>query len=85
MSDSYSTHMQVKLKYLENTKIELAVSSKSEKVGTLNRKHANYDIWSVGNDDEQPVGGEEIKALACLLPRKTKKGKLYRGEYDFLS
>jgi hypothetical protein len=72
----------VKPKYLENAKVELPSSSKSARIGTLNRKHATYDIWSVGdNDDDQPVGGEEIKGLSCLLPKKSKNGKLFRGDH----
>lgn len=33
----------------------------------------------MGDSDDQPVGGEELKGLSCLLPRKKKKGKLYPG------
>lgn len=60
-------------------KLDVPSSSQSARIGSLNRKHATYDIWSVGDDDNQPVGGEEIKELTCLLPRK-KKVKLYQGE-----
>ncbi|KAF8955562.1 hypothetical protein BDZ97DRAFT_1856886 [Flammula alnicola] len=67
----------VKPKYLENLKVEVPSSSKSACIGTIKRKHTTFDIWSVGNDDSQPIGGEEIKSLSCLLPRKSKKGKLY--------
>ncbi|RDB19192.1 hypothetical protein Hypma_013644 [Hypsizygus marmoreus] len=67
----------VKPKYLENTKIEVPPSKKSMRTGTLGRKHATFDIWTVGEDDDQDLGGEEIRSLSCLLPRKSKKGKLY--------
>lgn len=80
---------QVKPKYLENAQLHIASSSKekSGRIGALHRKHTTYDIWSVGEDgldnedDELPIGGEEIKALTCLLPRKTKKGRLYQGKH----
>lgn len=73
--------MQVKPKYLENMKIQLPPSSSSStRVGTLDRKHTSYDIWNVGDDnDDQPVVGEELKGLSCLLPRKSEKGKLFLG------
>ncbi|KAF9480892.1 hypothetical protein BDN70DRAFT_856166 [Pholiota conissans] len=68
----------VKPKYLENIKVDIPSSSKSARIGTLTRKHMSYDIWSVGDDaDNLPTGGEEIKSLSCLLPRKGKKGALY--------
>lgn len=54
--------------------------SENATVGTLNRKHVSYDIWSLGdNTGEQSVGGEEIRGISCLLPRKKKNGKLYKG------
>ena len=55
-----------------------SASSQTACIGTLNRKYSSFDIWSVGEGDE-PVGGEEIKSLSCLLPRKGKKGELYPG------
>ncbi|GLB35591.1 putative DNA-directed RNA polymerase I subunit RPA34.5 [Lyophyllum shimeji] len=67
----------VKPKYLESMTIQVPPASKTTRTGTLNRKHATFDIWSVGEDDEDGGGGEEIKSLSCLLPRKSKKGKLY--------
>jgi hypothetical protein len=80
----------VKPKYLETAQLEFPSgakrdSAKSAKLGMLQRKHIGYDIWSVGDDEpeELPVAGEEIKGLSCLLPRKSKKGKLYAGEYNF--
>ncbi|KAF6758224.1 hypothetical protein DFP72DRAFT_888419 [Ephemerocybe angulata] len=69
----------VKAKYLEGAKIADVSSTKSMKVGTVKRKHATFDVWSVGSEraDDSPVAGEEIRSLSCLLPRKKKKGKLY--------
>ncbi|KAJ7765762.1 hypothetical protein B0H16DRAFT_1524299 [Mycena metata] len=76
----------VKPKYLETAQLELSGPSKrdsrkSAKMGMLQRKHVAYDIWSVGDDvpEELPIGGEEVKGLSCLLPRKSKKGKLYNA------
>ncbi|KAF8162749.1 hypothetical protein B0H34DRAFT_692810 [Crassisporium funariophilum] len=73
----------VKPKYLENIKVDFASSSRSKIVGTLKRKVVTFDIWSVGDDDSQPVGGEELKSLSCLLPRKSKKGGLYPAPKPF--
>ncbi|KAJ7491038.1 hypothetical protein FB451DRAFT_1124651 [Mycena latifolia] len=74
----------VKPKYLETAQLEIPAtakrdSKKSAKLGMLQRKHVAYDIWSVGDDEpaELPIGGEEVKGLSCLLPRKSKKGRLY--------
>jgi len=41
----------------------------------------NFDLWALDEeeDSQNPVGGGEIKAISCLLPRKKKKGKLYPG------
>ncbi|KAJ3506952.1 hypothetical protein NLJ89_g6571 [Agrocybe chaxingu] len=67
----------IKPKHLVNLEVDVPSSSKSSCIGTLQRKHAAFDLWSVGDDDSQPIGGEEIKSLECLLPRKSKKGKLF--------
>lgn len=60
---------------------------KNVRVGTLARKHATFDVWSLGekadeedDNDGADVGGEEIKSLSCLLPRKSKNGNLYPGK-----
>ncbi|KAG5641147.1 hypothetical protein DXG03_005886 [Asterophora parasitica] len=73
----------VKPKYIENTTLELPPTTKSARTGTLNRKHATFDIWSVGEDDEHGIGGEEIKSVSCLLPRKSQKGKLFPAPKPF--
>ncbi|KAF7359109.1 hypothetical protein MSAN_01252400 [Mycena sanguinolenta] len=74
----------VKPKHLETAQLGFPPGAKrdgkkSAKLGMLQRKHVAYDIWSVGDDEpeELPITGEEIKDLSCLLPRKSKKGKLY--------
>jgi hypothetical protein len=78
----------VKPKYLENLQLDKPISSVSPQsalVGILKRKHMTFDIWSVGDGDDQPVGGEELKDLSCLLPRKKKNGKLYPGMSSLLN
>ncbi|KIM49608.1 hypothetical protein M413DRAFT_438785 [Hebeloma cylindrosporum] len=67
----------VKPKHLEGISIDIPSSSKSARIGTIQRKRTTFDIWSVGDDQTHLVGGEELKSLSCLLPRKSKKGKLY--------
>ncbi|KAG6897873.1 hypothetical protein C0992_009671 [Termitomyces sp. T32_za158] len=75
----------IKPKYLENTTLGgLRSAKQSARVGTLDRKHATFDIWSVGEDggwdggeQDVSIGGEEIKSLSCLLPRKSKNGTLF--------
>ncbi|KAF5349666.1 hypothetical protein D9756_008960 [Leucocoprinus leucothites] len=58
----------------------------TSRIGALKRKHTSYDIWSLGDEDTNNeagsssivnVGGEELRSLTCLLPRKSKNGKLY--------
>ena len=36
-------------------------------------------MWSLGDDDAEAVGGDELRAVSCLLPRRKKNGKLYQG------
>ncbi|KJA21031.1 hypothetical protein HYPSUDRAFT_55692 [Hypholoma sublateritium FD-334 SS-4] len=67
----------IKPKHLDKLEVTFSTSSQTACIGTLNRKYSSFDIWSIGDGDEQPVGGEEIKSLSCLLPRKGKKGEFY--------
>ncbi|KAF7305228.1 hypothetical protein MKEN_01238000 [Mycena kentingensis (nom. inval.)] len=73
----------LKPKHLESAQLKLPSSDadKTAKLGMIQRKHVAYDVWSVGKDvpEELPIGGEEVKGLSCLLPRKSKKGRLYAG------
>ncbi len=75
----YSRNAQIKPKHLDKVEVTFSASSQTACIGTLNRKYSSFDIWSMGEGDEQPVGGEEIKSLSCLLPRKGKRGELYPG------
>jgi len=77
----------IRPKNIENLKLDYPPSSpQSVRVGQFERKHAKYDVWSLGegsrevdNDEavSEFVGGEELKDLVCLLPRKRKDGKLF--------
>ncbi|EMD34327.1 hypothetical protein CERSUDRAFT_107531 [Gelatoporia subvermispora B] len=70
----------VKTKQLQGVKLELPPStSKGIRVGSVERRHNTYGVWSLGEDQAETVGGEEIKSLTCLLPRKQKGGKLYQA------
>lgn len=70
----------MKPKHLENMTIDMPSSSRTSCIGTLKRKYMTYDLWALGGRDSQnPVGGDEIKEISCLLPRKKKKGRLYLG------
>jgi hypothetical protein len=69
----------LKTKNLDGIDIDLPQSSRTARIGNVKRKHTTFDIWALGDGEEQPVGGEEIRGLSCLLPRKKKKGKLYQA------
>ncbi|THV06913.1 hypothetical protein K435DRAFT_960164 [Dendrothele bispora CBS 962.96] len=71
----------VKPKYLENLTLKVpSSSSKTTRSGVLPRKHVTFDLWHIGDtnaDEESAVaGGDEIKNISCLLPRKSKKGQM---------
>ncbi|KIK96680.1 hypothetical protein PAXRUDRAFT_825703 [Paxillus rubicundulus Ve08.2h10] len=66
----------IKAKHLEGLEIDPPSSSRTARVGSLTRKAATYDVWSVGDDDTEVVGGEELRGLSCLIPRTKKGGKL---------
>ncbi|KAG6883618.1 hypothetical protein C0993_005127 [Termitomyces sp. T159_Od127] len=87
----------IKPKYLENMMLEVHDGTKNKKnktkksktetarIGTLRRKHATFDIWSMpssasssfSSSDDTAIGGEETQSLSCLLPRKSRQGILY--------
>ncbi|KAI0792687.1 hypothetical protein C8Q75DRAFT_713833 [Abortiporus biennis] len=69
-----------------------STQKKSIKVGQIDRKHTSYDVWSLppsANDEDESmeahpeeeqdevIGGDEMKTLSCLLPRSKKGGKLF--------
>ncbi|KAJ7593446.1 hypothetical protein C8J56DRAFT_753191, partial [Mycena floridula] len=64
-----------KPRHLSSLKIQVPPSSSSStRVGTLERKNGSYDVWNVGDKDnsDQPVVGEELNGLSCLLPQDGK-------------
>ncbi|OBZ75065.1 hypothetical protein A0H81_04875 [Grifola frondosa] len=70
----------VKPKHLEDLKLDAPSTSKTSRIGSIDRKHTSYDVWSLGDHDEdESVGGEELRGLSCLLPRQKKGGKLYQA------
>lgn len=91
--------MQVKPKALESLSVDASAfpPGSSErthvKVGTMDRKNAKYDVWSIAEhsdtrnasspeydieSEESLIGGQEILGLQCLLPRRSN-GKLQLG------
>ncbi len=36
-------------------------------------------MWSLGDDGTEAVGGDELRAVSVLLPRRKKNGKLFQG------
>ncbi len=78
---------QITPKHLNNQQIPVPSSSHTQQVGTLSRKNATYNIWSVRPETFEtegrppaPAGGDETLGLTCLVPRKKKDSKLYTGE-----
>ncbi|GBE82795.1 hypothetical protein SCP_0411800 [Sparassis crispa] len=69
----------MKPKYLQDIKLDVPSSSKTTRIGSIDRKHTSYDVWSLGDDEIEGIGGEELKEFSCLLPRPRKGGKLYQA------
>jgi len=69
--------LQIKPKNLDGLEIDAPLPSRSGQVGSLSRKGTVYDIWSMGDEDTEFAGAEELRGLSCLLPRRKKAGKLY--------
>ena len=57
-------------------------SAKTARIGSLARKHATYDVWSLGEDSHETVGAEEVKNLSCMVPRKKRDGRLFPGTFS---
>lgn len=74
-------NIQLKMKHLDNLKLDTPTGSTSRaaRMGSLDRKSATYDVWSLGEEADSVVGAEEMKTLSCLAPRQKKRGKLYLG------
>jgi hypothetical protein len=75
--------VQIKPKHFNDAIFDAPSSSSStHTLGQVKRKHEIYDLWSLGDRDDGDVdhgqiGGDEMMGLSCLLPRKSKNGKLY--------
>ncbi|KAF9653233.1 hypothetical protein BDM02DRAFT_3087468 [Thelephora ganbajun] len=74
----------IKPKHLNDAVFDAPSSSSTHTLGQVKRKHETYDLWSLGDRDDNDVdhdqiGGDEMKGFSCLLPRKSKGGKLYIG------
>ncbi|TCD64680.1 hypothetical protein EIP91_003794 [Steccherinum ochraceum] len=67
----------IKPKHLESLQLDAPTSSVTGRMGSFEKRHVQYDVWNLGDDKDEHVGGEELKNLTCLLPRKRKGGKLY--------
>jgi hypothetical protein len=88
LSSEISLCVQIKPKHLNDAVFDAPSSSSTHTLGQVKRKHETYDLWSLGdrgdNDvDRDQIGGDEMKGLSCLLPRKSKDGKLYLGKFFF--
>lgn len=59
-------------------------SSGTGRLGSFMKKSVDYDIWHLGDNAQEVIGGEELKNLTCLVPRKKKGGKLYAGMFELL-
>ncbi|KAF9784357.1 hypothetical protein BJ322DRAFT_981432, partial [Thelephora terrestris] len=74
----------IKPKHLNDAVFNAPSSSSTHTLGQIKRKHETYDLWSLGDRgaddvDRDQIGGDEMNALSCLLPRKSKDGKLHLG------
>ncbi|KAJ3488566.1 hypothetical protein NLI96_g2757 [Meripilus lineatus] len=67
-----------KPKILESLSLDKPTSSKrTARIGAIQRKHTSYDVWSIGDELNEYVGGDEVKSLEPLLPQSSKGNKLY--------
>ncbi|KAI0355091.1 hypothetical protein OH77DRAFT_1590047 [Trametes cingulata] len=74
----------LKPKYLEGAKLELSsTATKTVRVGSIDRKSATYDVWNLGEDEADVVGGEELRGVSALLPRSKHGGKLFQAPKPF--
>lgn len=71
-------------KHLNDAIFNAPSSSSTHTLGQVRRKHETYDLWCLGDRDENDVdrdqiGGDEMKSLSCLMPQKSKDGTLRLG------
>ncbi|EGN96400.1 hypothetical protein SERLA73DRAFT_154727 [Serpula lacrymans var. lacrymans S7.3] len=62
----------VKSKYLNGLKVDLPSSSKCSKIGNITSKNAVHDLYSIGEGENDLIGGEELRDISCLVPRTPK-------------
>ena len=54
-------------------------ANRTARLGSLERKAAAYDVWLVGDEPSDLVAAEELKNLSLVVPRRTKRGRLFSG------
>ncbi|KAH9857526.1 hypothetical protein C2E23DRAFT_865355 [Lenzites betulinus] len=70
----------LKPKYLQEAKLESSSSpSKTARIGSIDRKSTTYDVWNLGEDEADAIGGEELLGVSALLPRSKHSGKLFQA------
>ena len=69
----------MKAKNLQGLKLDTPPLSNTARMGSLDRKGTTYDLWSLGDEPDDNVGGDELKTLTPLLPRKKKGTRFYAG------
>ncbi|KAI0648400.1 hypothetical protein C8Q79DRAFT_955302 [Trametes meyenii] len=70
----------LKTKYLQDAKLELSSSpSNTFRAGSIDRKTTTFDVWNLGEDEADTIGGEELRGVSALLPRSKKGGQLYQA------
>ncbi|KAI0668397.1 hypothetical protein C8Q78DRAFT_979958 [Trametes maxima] len=70
----------LKTKYLQEAKLEVSSSSsKTVRVGSIDRKSTTFDVWNLGEDEADTIGGEELRGVSALLPRSKRGGKLFQA------
>ncbi|KAI0373188.1 hypothetical protein BV20DRAFT_962986 [Pilatotrama ljubarskyi] len=70
----------LKLKYLDGAKLDSSSSAaKTARVASIDRKSTTYDVWNLGKDEADTIGGEELRGVSVLLPRSKHGGKLYQA------
>lgn len=76
------TRSQFKSKQLESASLQ-APTRKSAQLGTIKRKSGST-VTHIVKRAEEDDGAEEMSNLRCLLPRKRKGGKMFRGAFLLL-
>ena len=68
----------VKPRHLDGLILNIpAETSRTTQVGSLERKHSSYNVYSLG-DEGNDLTSEEMNSLSFLVPRKSK-GKMFKA------